>query len=101
MSEGVGHQEGLSSARRRQLVEGAEDAGGAAVEDVGVDPGGADVGMAEQLLDGADVVAALQQAGGEAVAEDVRADELRPAERYATTSCWPTEDEKSRICLAR
>ena len=55
------------------VIEGTLDAEGAAVEDVGVDLGGADVGMAEQLLDGADVVAALEEVGGEAVAEAVAA----------------------------
>jgi hypothetical protein len=41
---------------------------GAAVEDVGVDLGGADVLVAEELLDGADVVAGLEEMGREAVA---------------------------------
>jgi hypothetical protein len=38
------------------LVEGAADAEGAAVEDVGVDHRGGDVAVAEELLNGADVV---------------------------------------------
>src|SRR5205807_28046 len=63
-----------------QAVEGAGHAGGAAVEDVGVDHGGADVGVAEQVLDGADVAARLEQVGGEAVPQGVRADALGPAE---------------------
>ena len=58
------------------MIEWAADAGGAAVEDVGVDHGGGDVLVAEQLLDGADVVAVLEQVGGEAVAEGVGCDGL-------------------------
>jgi hypothetical protein len=45
----------------------------ASVEDVGVDLGGADVSVAEQFLDGADIGAALEEVGGEAVAEGVAA----------------------------
>ena len=50
-------------------VGGAADSPAAAVEDVGVDHRRLQVPMAEQLLDGADVVAVLQQVGGEAVTE--------------------------------
>jgi hypothetical protein len=39
---------------------------GAAVEDVGIDHRGGDVLVAEQLLDGSDVVAVLKEVGGEA-----------------------------------
>jgi hypothetical protein len=53
------------------IVEGAPDAVGAAVEDVGVDHGRADVVVAEQLLDGADVVAVLKEVGCKAVAKGV------------------------------
>ncbi len=42
-----------------------------AVIDVGVDLGGGDVGMAEHLLDRADLGAVRQQMGGKAVAQDV------------------------------
>jgi hypothetical protein len=58
----------------REDVEGALDAEGASVEDVGVDHGGGDVAVAEELLDGADVVAGFQQVGGEGMAEGVAAD---------------------------
>ena len=54
-----------------QSVHGALDAGGAAPEDVGVDLGGRDVRVAEQLLVGADVGAVLEQVGGEGVAKGV------------------------------
>ena len=43
----------------------AADGGGAAVQDVGVDHGRRDVAVAKELLDGADVVAILQQMGRE------------------------------------
>ncbi len=54
-----------------ERVGGAQDATAAAVEDVGVDHGCLDVRMAEELLDGADVVAALEQVGREGMAERV------------------------------
>jgi hypothetical protein len=38
------------------------------LEDVGIDLGGGDVGVAEQLLNGADVGAGFQEMGGKAVA---------------------------------
>lgn len=38
---------------------------------MGVDHGGGDIAMAEQLLHGANVIAALEQVGGEAVPEGV------------------------------
>ena len=41
------------------LVQGAADGQAAALEDVGVDHGGFDILVAEQFLDGADVVATL------------------------------------------
>lgn len=68
-------------------VGGAADAGGAAVEDVRVDHGGADVAVAEQLLHGADVGAVLEEvvakewpARQSALAPDSRAGK-RPAVR--------------------
>lgn len=57
--------------RLRRSVQRAADAHGTAVEDVGVNHGGADVAVAEELLDRADVVAGLEQVRGEAVAESV------------------------------
>ena len=41
-------------------VEGAFDDGATLVEDVGVDHGGCDVFVAEEFLDGADVVAVFE-----------------------------------------
>jgi hypothetical protein len=60
---GWGQEEGV--------VEGALDGEAASVQDVGVDHGGADVAVAEELLDGADVVAAFEEMGGEGVAKGV------------------------------
>ena len=57
--------------RLRPSVERAAHAHGTTVEDVGVNHGGADVAVAEELLDRADVVAGLEQVRGEAVAEGV------------------------------
>ena len=59
------------------LVERAVDAEGAAVEDVGVDHGGGDVAVAEELLDGADVVAGFEQVSREAVPQAVASGVLR------------------------
>ena len=70
---------------RRDRVKRAADAAAAAVQDVGVDHRGADVAVAQQLLDGSDVVAALQQVGGEGVAERVtgcRFGDARPANGF-------------------
>ena len=52
------------SPRVELLVHGVE----AALVDVGVDLGGGDVGVAEEFLDDAEVGAAAEQVGGEAVA---------------------------------
>jgi hypothetical protein len=48
----------------------------ASIEDVGVDHGGFDIFVAEEFLDGADVVAVLEQVGGKGVAESVATDAL-------------------------
>jgi len=61
------------------LVQRAADGEAALVEDMGVDHSGFDVGVAEEFLDGANVVAVLQEVGGEAVAEGVGADALGDA----------------------
>jgi len=53
------------------FVEGATDGEATAVENVSVDHCGFDVFVTQEFLDGADVVAVLQQVGGERVAEGV------------------------------
>ena len=46
---------------------------GALVEDVSIDLRGRNVGVAEQILDDAQIRAVLQEMAGEGVAQDVRA----------------------------
>ena len=52
-------------------IEGAGNPAPAPVEDMGVDHGGSDIGVSEQLLDGSDVVAVFDEMGGEGMAEGV------------------------------
>ena len=52
-------------------IEGAADGEGATLDDVGVDHGGADALVAEEFLDGVDIVAGLEEVGGEGVAQGV------------------------------
>ena len=66
----------MSSRPSPGLVERAPHAATATVQDMGVDHGGADVLVSEELLDGADVVAVLEEMGGEGVAEGVAGDAL-------------------------
>jgi hypothetical protein len=54
-------------------VRGASDRAWAAVQDVSVDHGGADVVVAQELLDRPDVVTIFQQVGSERVAKCVAA----------------------------
>lgn len=51
---------------------GGFDGKSAALKDVGVDHGGFDVLMTEQFLDGANIIAILQEMSCEGVAESVR-----------------------------
>ena len=60
---GMGNGGWSAALQAVEAVGGAEDAGGAAVEDVGVDHRGGDVAVAEELLDGADVVRRLRGGG--------------------------------------
>ena len=50
-----------------RAIERAPDTAAAAVQDVSVDHRRGHVSVAEELLDGADVVACLQEVGGEGV----------------------------------
>jgi hypothetical protein len=54
-----------------ESVEGASDAEADLVGGVKVDHGGADVGVAHELLDGSDVAAVAEHLGGEGVSEGV------------------------------
>jgi hypothetical protein len=51
----------------------------ALVKDVSVDHGCGQIAVSEQLLNGADVDAPLEQVGGEGMAKGMRADVLREA----------------------
>jgi hypothetical protein len=62
--------------RRRLTIQRTHYAATAAIKDVGVDHGGFHVFVAEEFLDGADVVAVLEKMGGERVAEGVTTDAL-------------------------
>ncbi len=55
-------------------VEGGFDGEAAALKDVGVDHGGFDVFVAEEFLDGADVVSVLEEVCGEGVSKGVGGD---------------------------
>ena len=61
----------------RQSVGGLKPLGG----DVRVDLGRAEAGVTEDLLDGSQVRAAVEQVGGRGVAQGVRADRLRADDR--------------------
>ena len=63
----------------QQGVRGAPYSHPALVEDVGVNHRGPDARVAEELLDGADVVAVFQEVGGERMAEGVTCGPLRDA----------------------
>ena len=67
-----------------QRVQWTPDTAAAAVEHVGIDHRGADVGVAQEFLDGADVVAPFQQVGREGMTEGVACGGLAiPAPRTA------------------
>ena len=57
-------------------IQRAFDRQSAALEDVGVDHGGTDIFMAEEFLNGADVVPVLEEMGGEGMAKGVAGDAL-------------------------
>lgn len=59
------------------MIERAADAEPGFVQDVGVNHGGGDVFVAEEFLDGANIIAALDEMGGEAVPECVTAGRFR------------------------
>jgi hypothetical protein len=69
-------QGGASGLKLGKIVERAANGEPTPVENVGVDHRGLDVLMAEQLLDGPDVVAVFEQVGGKGVAEGVTAHRL-------------------------
>ena len=67
-------------------VDGAADGEGPLVQNMGVDHGRADILVAQEFLDCADIVSCLEEMGREAVAERVasgRLDDPRPADGAA------------------
>ncbi len=73
--------EGRPRSVSEQAVGGAADARGAAVQDMGVDHRRRDVLVAEELLDGAEVAAVLEEMGGEGVAKGMAGGPLRNSRR--------------------
>ena len=71
----------------------ASDAGRPAVEDVSVDHRGTDVAVAQELLDGPDIVVVFEQMGGKGVPEGVALASFgMPAARTASfTARWRTD----------
>jgi len=68
-----------------EVVQGARNSLAALLQDVGIDLGRGKIVVPEQLLNGADVGAALEQVSGEGMAKGVGADGLRQsgtADRY-------------------
>jgi hypothetical protein len=61
------------------LVDGTTHTQPSAIEDVGVDHRGFHIGVAEQFLHGADIVAGFEQVSGEGMAEGMAADGLGDA----------------------
>ena len=68
------------SSEIRHQIGRALDTGRAAVENVSVDLRGADVTVSQELLDGADIVARLEQVRRERVAKGVAGDVLGDAD---------------------
>jgi len=66
----------------RECVQGASDAQTRFFHHVGVYLSGGDVGMAEQILHGADVGSGVEQVGGKAVAQGVRSHSLVQARGF-------------------
>ncbi len=59
-------------------VRGTANGSRPTVQDVGVNHGGADVGMAQEFLDGADVVSVFQEVSRKGVAQCVSAEASQP-----------------------
>ena len=72
-----------------QDVHGTANSRGAAVQDMSVDHGGLDVAVAEEFLDGADIVAVFEQVGGKGMAERVAASALRESGfKHSLVDCF-------------
>jgi len=60
-----------------ESISGGADGAGASIEDVGVDHGGLEIGMAEKFLHSSNIVPVLEKVGGKAMAKGVTGDGLR------------------------
>ena len=60
-----------------EIVQGTRNALATLLKDVGVDHGGGNIVVPEQLLNGADIGSALKQVGGEGMPKGMGADVLR------------------------
>ena len=87
----------VSDRRASQGIEGAADGAAALVQDVGVDHRGLDALVTEQLLDGADVVAVLEQMGGEGMAQAVAAGGLVDAGGSAGAADGPLDGAGAQV----
>ena len=87
---------GLPDDRCSEAIEGTPGAAAAVAEHMGVNHGGGHVVVAEEFLDGANVGAALEKSGGEAVAKGVAAGFAAPCSRPGFFKC-----AKSLLGMAR
>ncbi len=83
--------------RQEHPVGGTSDSGWAPIEHVRVDHGGAHIPVAEELLDGPDVVIVFQQVGSEGVAEGMARGGLGEARRTDRVLYGALEDGFGRI----
>jgi len=71
-----------SGGRKLKAVQRTEHPMAAAIQHMGINHGGGDIGVTQELLDGADVVAAFQQMGGKAVTQGMTVDPLTDRGRH-------------------
>jgi hypothetical protein len=81
----------------RSAVEGAANAAGASIQDVGVDHRGADLLVAKQLLDRADIIASFQKVGREGVTEGVGRDVLWNSGSNSGAPDLPLDDRLVKV----
>jgi hypothetical protein len=84
-----------------EAVAGALDGGWTAVEKMGVEHRGCDVLVAQELLDGADVVAVLKEMGRERVAERMAGDALGDASRAGGAGNGGLKDSLVEVVTAK
>jgi hypothetical protein len=88
--------------RPENPIRGAAHTGRAPAEDMGVDHGGGHVSVPQELLDGPDVLAVLQQMRGEPVSCGLRAPWISPnTARPARAMTWPDSRRLQVSCEVR